>query len=38
MPKNRKYTFCNFMVDVLMTCLTGGFWLIWVFCRESRNR
>lgn len=34
----RKYGFCNFFIDVLMTGLTGGLWLIWVFCREMRNR
>lgn len=34
----RKYGPWNFFVDVVLTCLTGGFWLIWVFVRESRMR
>jgi hypothetical protein len=34
----RKYGCLNFLVDVTMTVLTGGLWLIWVFCREMRNR
>lgn len=34
----RRYTCCNFLVDVLMFCLTGGLWGIWIFCREMRNR
>ena len=24
--------------DVLLTCLTGGLWLIWIFVREMRKR
>lgn len=36
--KRRHYGFGNFLVDVFMTCFTAGFWLIWVFCREMRNR
>lgn len=34
----KRYTCCNFGVDVLLTCITGGLWLIWVFCREMRGR
>lgn len=34
----KKYGLINFIFDVLLTCLTGGFWLIWVFAREMRNR
>lgn len=34
----RKYNLCNFIFDVFMTAITGGAWLIWVFCREMRNR
>lgn len=33
----RKYGFWNFIGDVLMTCLTGGLWLIWIFVREMRH-
>lgn len=34
----RKYGFWNFVLDVVMTALTSGFWLIWVFVREMRHR
>lgn len=33
----KKYKLRNFAWDVFMTCITGGFWLIWIFCREKRN-
>ena len=33
----RKYGFINFALDVILTILTGGFWLIWIFCRELRR-
>jgi hypothetical protein len=37
--KTRKsYGFWKFMGDILMTLLTGGLWLIWIFVREMRNR
>lgn len=32
------YTFWNFLFDVVMTIITGGLWLIWVFVREMRKR
>ena len=32
------YTFWNFLFDVVMTIITGGLWLIWVFVRELRKR
>lgn len=32
------YTFWNFLVDVVMTIITGGLWLIWIFIREMRRR
>lgn len=35
-PK-KSYGFVGFMFDVLLTLCTGGFWLIWVFCREMRR-
>jgi hypothetical protein len=35
---NKRYGFGKFFVDVTMTVLTGGFWLIWIFAREMRNR
>lgn len=34
----KKYRFRNFLFDCLLTVLTGGFWLIWVFVREMRKR
>lgn len=36
--KKNKYTIINFAVDVVMTGLTFGLWLIWIFAREMRNR
>jgi hypothetical protein len=36
--KKRKYGFGTFLWDVLMTACTGGLWLIYIFCREMRNR
>lgn len=32
----KKYGFMNFAADVLLTCITGGLWLIWIFVREMR--
>lgn len=37
-PPRRKYGFGQFVLDVTMTLVTGGIWLIWIFCREMRNR
>lgn len=34
--RNKPYTFFSFCFDVIMTSLTAGFWLIWVFVRETR--
>jgi hypothetical protein len=34
----KKYGFWSFFGDALMTLLTGGLWLIWVFVREMRRR
>lgn len=33
----RRYGFFNFLVDAILTLLTGGLWLIWVFVREMRR-
>lgn len=38
MYPRKKYGIFNFLVDVALTGLTGGLWLIWVFCREMRKR
>lgn len=34
----KRYGVLNFAFDVIMCLLTAGFWLIWVFVREMRNR
>ena len=34
----KPYGCLSFIFDVIMTVITGGFWLIWVFVREMRNR
>ena len=34
----KNYGGCNFLIDILLTFLTGGLWLIWIFVREMRNR
>ena len=34
----KKYGFWAFIWDVIMTSLTCGFWLIWIFVREMRKR
>lgn len=36
--ERQRYTFMKFIGDCLMTVITGGLWLIWVFCREMRRR
>ena len=34
----KRYGFMNFLGDFFMTCITGGFWLIWIFVREMRKQ
>jgi len=34
----KRYGLLNFALDVLLTCVTGGLWLIWIFVREMRRR
>lgn len=34
----RPYGCLGFLGDVIMTFISGGLWLIWVFVREMRNR
>jgi len=34
--KERKYTAVNFLIDALLTVVTQGIWLIWIFIREMR--
>lgn len=35
---HKSYGFFNFLVDCCLTMVTGGLWLIWIFCREMRKR
>lgn len=32
------YNLWNFLGDILLVCITGGLWLIWIFIREMRRR
>ena len=34
----QKYGIVNFAIDALLTVITGGLWLIWIFVREMRRR
>jgi uncharacterized membrane protein YjgN (DUF898 family) len=34
--KKRKYGVMSFALDCILTVITGGLWLIWVFVREMR--
>lgn len=34
----RRYGFWKFVLDAVMTLITSGLWLIWVFVREMRRR
>lgn len=36
--KRRTYGFWKFMGDCVMTVLTAGLWLIWIFVREMRRK
>jgi hypothetical protein len=36
--QRRNYGCLGFFGDILMTVITGGLWLIWVFVREMRRR
>ena len=33
----KKYTLIHFAIDAVLTLLTGGLWLIFIFVRESRK-
>jgi len=35
---SRNYGCFNFILDAVLTLLTGGLWLIWIFVREMRRR
>lgn len=34
----KRYGCMAFLLDVGLTCFTGGIWLIWIFVREMRSR
>ena len=36
--RRNRYGFFSFVGDVFMTCITCGFWLIWIFVREMRDQ
>jgi hypothetical protein len=36
--EKKPYGFWKFIGDCLMTIITGGLWLIWIFVREMRKR
>lgn len=36
--RNRRYGLHNFAADAILTCLTGGLWLIYIYVRENRRR
>lgn len=33
----KQYTPWNFVFDLIMTAMSGGLWLIWIFVREMRG-
>ena len=33
----RRYNLFNFIIDCVLTLITSGLWLIWVFVREMRR-
>lgn len=37
MRTKKKYGIGKFALDCILTVVTGGFWLIWVFVREMRK-
>jgi hypothetical protein len=36
--RERRYGFWKFVIDAVLTVVTGGLWLIWIFVREMRRR
>lgn len=35
--KKKKYGFFRLLLDLILTLLTGGLWLIWLLIRYLRN-
>lgn len=38
MRTKKPYGAFRFLVDVTLSIVTSGLWLIWIFVREMRNR
>lgn len=38
MSRGRSYGLGSFLFDIILICLTGGFWLLWIFVREMRRK
>lgn len=36
--KKKNYGLMNFIIDAVLTVVTSGIWLIWIFVREMRRR
>ena len=36
--QRNNYGCFGFLIDALLTIITGGIWLIWIFVREMRRR
>jgi hypothetical protein len=36
--QSKPYGCMSFIFDIIMTIITGGLWLIWIFVREMRKR
>lgn len=37
MTKKKRYGIINFLFDAILTIITSGLWLIWIFVREVRR-
>ena len=33
----KRYTIFNFIWDIILSSVTGGVWLVWIFIREMRG-
>lgn len=36
--RKKRYRLRSFVFDIIMTVITHGLWLIWIFVRELRGR
>lgn len=37
MSRRKKYGLLRLLIDLLLTCATGGLWLVWIFICFLRN-